>query len=71
MAYWLGREKRGPTVTVGPQEEAMRRFARPEIRQAHWAELAELYLVADEQPAQAILRSVALPLTGLARRAWQ
>ena len=71
MACWLGREKRGSTVTVGSQEETMRRFARPEIRQAHWAELAELYLVADEQPAQAILRWMALPLAGLARQAWQ
>ena len=58
-----------PVMIVELLKEAMRRFVRPEIRQAYSAEPADLYLVADEQPAQAILRWVALPVEGLARQA--
>jgi len=68
MAKWLGQEKRVPMVIVELQVEAMRRLARQEISQAHSAEQAAPYLAADEQPAQAILRWVALPLAG---QAWQ
>jgi hypothetical protein len=55
MAKWLGQETRVPVMIVELLEEATRR-ERPEIRQAHSAELAELYLVAGEQPAEAIFR---------------
>ena len=51
MAKRLGQETRVPVMIVELLEEATRRLVRPEIRQAHSAELAGLYLVADEQPA--------------------
>jgi len=71
MAEWVVREKQVPMVIVELRVEAMRRLVRREIRQGRSVEPAVLHLVADEQPAQAILRWRALPLAGLARQAWQ
>ena len=58
-----------PVMIVELLEEAMRRFVRPEIRQAYSAEPADLYLVADEQPAQATLRRAVLPRARLVQQA--
>jgi hypothetical protein len=57
------REKRVPVVIVELLEEATQGLVRREIRQAHLAEPAVLFLAAEKQPARATLRRalVALP----------
>lgn len=54
-------------MLVVEQEEAMQRFARRQIRQAHSVEAAVPCRAAEEQPAQGILPSMALLRAGLAQ----
>ena len=58
-------------VIVELLEEETRRLVRQEIPQAYSAELAELYLAAGEQRAQATLRRAALLRVEPASQAWQ
>ena len=58
-----------PLVIVELQGEPTRRLVRRKIRQARSAELAELYLAAGEQRAEATLRWAALPRVRFARPA--
>ena len=71
MAEWLVREKQGPMVIVELRVKAMRRLVRREIRQGRSVESAVLHLVADEQPARAILRQAVLPPERFAPPEWQ